>query len=159
SPERHAEVVAEVRRGVSMVTELPVEPSPLPGWVRIACDGEVMTEWLARAILMENVSARCEGSSLDVPAGPAYRLGKEIKNVVTACAKTGHYWIEHMWLPQQRDIRKLFARMRESAPLVQPGLPGRDYHGDEHKTLRQTIASAIHDATGLSESPHQYATW
>jgi sirohydrochlorin cobaltochelatase len=31
-----------------------------------------------------------------LPAGPQFRLEAEIKNVVTAVAKTYHYWKEHM---------------------------------------------------------------
>jgi len=30
-----------------------------------------------------------------LPAGPAFRLDKEIKNVITVVAKTHHYWTEH----------------------------------------------------------------
>jgi sirohydrochlorin cobaltochelatase len=32
---------------------------------------------------------------LFLPAGPTFRLDKEIKNVVTVIAKTHHYWKEH----------------------------------------------------------------
>jgi sirohydrochlorin cobaltochelatase len=31
-----------------------------------------------------------------LPAGPQFRLDGEIKNVVTAVAKTYHYWKEHI---------------------------------------------------------------
>jgi hypothetical protein len=30
-----------------------------------------------------------------LPAGPAFQLEKEIKNVITVLAKTFHYWTEH----------------------------------------------------------------
>ena len=81
-----------------------------------------MAGWLLRAIVMENVSARAEGPLLDLPAGPAYRLEKEIKNVVTVIAKTCHYWTGHMWLPQQRTIAALLAAMAAESPVVAPAL-------------------------------------
>lgn len=66
-----------------------------PGWVGLVCPQEEMAIWLLRAIVVENVSVRREGSTLFLPAGPAYRIEKEIKNVITAVAKTHHYWTEH----------------------------------------------------------------
>jgi sirohydrochlorin cobaltochelatase len=55
-----------------------------------------MAAWLMRAILVENISVRRESSKLYVPAGPDYRVEKEIKNVITAVAKTTHYWKAHL---------------------------------------------------------------
>jgi sirohydrochlorin cobaltochelatase len=55
-----------------------------------------MARWLLRAIAEENVSIRREGTVLFLPAGPTFRLDKEIKNVVTVIAKTHHYWREHL---------------------------------------------------------------
>jgi sirohydrochlorin cobaltochelatase len=54
-----------------------------------------MAIWLMRAIVVENVLARREGAVLYLPAGPGFTLSGEIKNVVTAVAKTYHYWLEH----------------------------------------------------------------
>jgi len=51
--------------------------------------------WLLQAILVENVAVRREGNVLFLPAGPAFRIDHEIKNVVTVVAKTTHYWREH----------------------------------------------------------------
>jgi sirohydrochlorin cobaltochelatase len=48
-----------------------------------------------RAIVVENVLARREGAILFLPASPRFTLCEEIKNVVTAVAKTYHYWREH----------------------------------------------------------------
>jgi sirohydrochlorin cobaltochelatase len=77
------------------VTGLPVETDGLPGWVGLVCRSEAMAIWLMRAIVIENVLARREGSTLYLPAGPDFTLGGEIKNVVTVVAKTYHYWLEH----------------------------------------------------------------
>src|SRR5262245_40412615 len=110
-PERYQQVAGEICRGVAMVTGLPVEPSPQPGWITVACDSDGMAGWLLRAITMENVSARTDEAMLDLPAGPDYRIDKEIKNVVTVIAKTCHYWSGHMWRFEQRAIGELFTAM------------------------------------------------
>jgi sirohydrochlorin cobaltochelatase len=93
-PERYGGVVRELARGIRMVTGLDVVDGP-PGWIGVACESEEMAIWLMRAILVENVMARREATTLYLPAGPHFSLGGEIKNVVTAVAKTHHYWIEH----------------------------------------------------------------
>ncbi|MBV9021594.1 MAG: hypothetical protein JOZ71_12875, partial [Ktedonobacteraceae bacterium] len=65
-------------------------------WVGLLCQDEEMALWLLRAIVVENICVRREGTVLFLPAGPSFRLEKEIKNVVTAVAKTYHYWTEHV---------------------------------------------------------------
>src|SRR6188472_1553862 len=57
-PERYGEVVEEICRGVTLVTDLPADASPVPGWCRIGCYSESMAGWLLRAITMENVAVR-----------------------------------------------------------------------------------------------------
>jgi len=89
-------VVQEIRRGIEMVTGLKTEPSETLGWVGILCDDEGMCTWLMRAILVENVMVRREGRVLYLPAGPEFRVKKEIKNVITCVAKTVHYWRAHL---------------------------------------------------------------
>ena len=125
APERYDEVVEEICRGVTMVTDLGAYPAPIPGWIHVDCFSEAMAGWLLRAIVMENVSARTEGLALALPAGPDYRLEKEIKNVVTVIAKTCHYWTGHMWLPQRRKIAALLAAMAAESPVVAPALCDR----------------------------------
>ena len=93
-PEQYAAVVRELARGIRMVTGLDAVGGP-PGWIGVACESEDMAIWLVRAILVENVMARREGSTLYLPAGPRFTLAGEIKNVVTAVAKTHHYWTQH----------------------------------------------------------------
>jgi hypothetical protein len=89
-------VVAEIERGWSLVTGLPTVRSEKLGWVGLKCEDEEMALWLLRAIVVENVCVRREGSVLFLPAGPAFSLDKEIKNVITVVAKTHHYWTEHL---------------------------------------------------------------
>jgi sirohydrochlorin cobaltochelatase len=95
-PERYAEVRAELARGLTMVTGLPVVMHSPPGWIGVACADEEMAVWLLRAIVVENVMVRREGAVLYLPAGARFTLEGEIKNVVTAVAKTYHYWTQHL---------------------------------------------------------------
>lgn len=94
-PDGYARAVAEIARGLALVTKLPVVTNAAPGWVGLICRNEEMAVWLLRAIVVENVSVRREGATIFLPAAPAYRVEKEIKNVITAVAKTYHYWTEH----------------------------------------------------------------
>ena len=95
--EAYERVVAEIERGFQLVTGLPTVRSESLGWVGLQCEDEEMALWLLRAIVVENVSVRRERSVLFLPAGPAFRLEKEIKNVITVVAKTYHYWTEHLY--------------------------------------------------------------
>jgi hypothetical protein len=94
-PDAYATVVAELARGLGLVTELPTVQCPDPGWLGLRCDDEAMARWLLRAIAAENISVRRDGVTLWLPAAPTFRLDHEIKNVVTVVAKTHHYWREH----------------------------------------------------------------
>lgn len=149
-PDRYREVVEEICRGIRMVTELVAEPSAVPGWIRIDCESYGMAEWLVRAIVMENVSARCEETAIELPAGPAYRLEKEIKNVITVIAKTCHYWLGHMWPAQHREIAGLFVNMSENSPLVQPAISSEV----SQEELRRRISEA-----GFQLSDRRYFAW
>jgi sirohydrochlorin cobaltochelatase len=95
-PDAYAQVVAEIERGISLVTGLTTSHSAIPGWVGVQCEDEMMAIWLQQAILAENVSVRRDESRLYLPAGPTFQLKEEIKNVITAIAKTHHYWQEHV---------------------------------------------------------------
>jgi sirohydrochlorin cobaltochelatase len=92
----YTRVVMELLRGIHQTTGLKGIMSRTPGWIGVQCENEEMAIWLLRAIVVENVSARREGAVLFLPAGPNFRLEYEIKNVITALAKTHHYWSEHL---------------------------------------------------------------
>lgn len=96
SKDSYGIVVAEIRRGIELASGLGTCESPYLGWVGVECDSEQMAAWLLRAILVENISVRRESNRLYLPAGPDYRIDKEIKNVITAVAKTTHYWRAHL---------------------------------------------------------------
>ncbi len=97
--------VNEIARGVWEVAALTTVPST-PGWLQIQCGSEGQARWLAEAIVEENVQARYEGQLLFVPVGDQFQLEKEIKNVITAVAKTTHYWQEHL-APEVKQVLAL----------------------------------------------------
>jgi hypothetical protein len=95
-PETYEWVLKELERGIAQVTKLPVRRCQVPGWIGLECVDEEMALWLLRAIVVENVTVRREENVLWFPAGPHFRLEREIKNVITVVAKTTHYWQEHI---------------------------------------------------------------
>jgi urease accessory protein len=94
-PAEYAAVVAELARGIELVSGLPVVTGGAPGWIGVTCADEAMAVWLLRAVVAENICVRRSGAVLYLPAGPDFRLDYEIRNVITALAKTAHYWREH----------------------------------------------------------------
>ena len=157
--DRYAAVVEEICRGIAMVTELDARAAPSPGWVRVRCFSEGMAGWLLRAIAMENVSVRCEGELIFLPAGPAYRVEKEIKNVITVIAKACHYWMGHMWRFERREISDLFAQMAGESALVEPAWPADSGEIDELRRQAERLAVSLQGATGFTRSSHGYAGW
>jgi urease accessory protein len=95
TPEDYQRVIAELARGLTMISGLEVLTDAAPGWIGLVCTDEAMALWLLRAIIVENVSVRREENVLFLPAAPSFRLEEEIKNVITVVAKTNHYWTEH----------------------------------------------------------------
>jgi hypothetical protein len=158
-PIRYGEVVDEICRGINLAAEVPARPSPIAGWVRVDCFSEAMAEWLLRAIVMENVAARRDGNLLYLPAGPGYRIEKEIKNVVTVIAKTSHYWLGHMPRDQRQAIAQLFAAMAGEAPLIEPARSDEDDLSERLRTVSARMTGAIGERTGLRPSSHGYTNW
>ena len=157
--ERYAQVVGEICRGITLVTDLRAEASPVPGWVRVECLDEGMAAWLVRAIVMENVSARCENESLDLPAAPGFRLEKEIKNVITVTAKTCHYWMGHVHRGQQRSITRLFAAIGQESPLIEPVLSDDNARSARSDAVAVRMSETLAREAGLRVSNHRYAGW
>jgi sirohydrochlorin cobaltochelatase len=89
-------VLKELERGIAQVTKQPVRRSPVPTWIGLACTNDEMALWVLRAIVVENITVRREDKVPWFPAGPDFRLKREMKNVVTVVAKTTHYWQEHI---------------------------------------------------------------
>ena len=148
-------VVDEICRGITMVTDLLAIDGP-PGWVRVHGYSREMADWLLRAIVMENVAARADGLTVDLPAAPHFRLEKEIKNVITVVAKTCHYWLGHMPGTQKAAIRALFTQLANESPLLEPEV----WAGQgSQAAMRDAIAKKIEDETGLRQSSPSYAGW
>lgn len=158
-PDRYRQVVGEICRGISMVTSLDAHPSPSPGWVRVACLDEAMAQWFLRAVVIENVSVRAEGTRLELPAGPRFRVEKEIKNVVTVSAKTAHYWLGHTSRYKQRAIARLFATMAAESPLLEPETANDSFSADANEVLALRMAEAIRRETGLLVSERRCLGW
>ena len=158
-PGAYDAVAAEVCRGIMMVTDLDAERSSNAGWVRVQCSTKGMAGWLLRAIAMENIAVRAEGATLELPAGPSYRLHKEVKNVITVIAKTAHYWVGHMSVMHRQAIANLIDGMTEESPLVAPTYGSHEVDVPVHEGLATRIADAISRATGLARSAHRHRHW
>ena len=158
-PAAYAAVVAEICRGIMMVTDLEAEPSPNAGWVRVQCPTRGMAAWLLRAIVMENIAVRAGGTTLELPAGPSYRLHKEIKNVITVIAKTAHYWVGHMSVMHRQTIADLIDAMTGESPLVAPAYAADKADGCAYEALATSPADAIQRETGLARSSHRSPDW
>jgi hypothetical protein len=158
-PKQYRQVMNELCRGVEMVTGLAAEPSAMPGWIDVDCTSTAMAGWLVRAINMENVSAHADGMVLHLPAGPRFRLEKEIKNVVTSAAKTCHYWLEHMSVAQHRLIADLFEIMDEETALIEVPFSTAGMTGVEFEKFREGVSDEIQSLTGLSVTSGEYRGW
>jgi sirohydrochlorin cobaltochelatase len=102
--ERQQQVLAELARGVWLVSGWPAEPAPIPGWLGVRCPDSDAARWMARAIQAENVAAWQEAVILYLPAGPEFRLDFEILNVITAVAKARHYWTEYAFAQSRHNL-------------------------------------------------------
>ena len=156
---RYDDVVAEICRGVAMVTELSATPSRSPGWVRVECLTRGMAAWLLRAISMENVAVRADHAFLELPASPGYAELKEIKNVITVIAKTTHYWLGHMPVVQRQAIANLIEGMNDESPLVEPVYDAEEAVDTALERLSLRVGGAIEQETGLRLSAHRYGDW
>lgn len=152
-------VVAEISRGLWLVTELPVLPHAQPGWIGVRCDSVRMASWLARAIVVENVWARARQNFLYLPAGPNYRLAREIKNVITALAKTFHYWTFHM-PANSRSTGGADDTVGDANDLLEPALPWEAHSEPEaYASVARGLAKGIRDGTGLPTLDNAYHAW
>jgi hypothetical protein len=122
APEKYLGVVQELCRGLSLVTGLPAKAADQPGLVELQCSSFGMAAWLMRAAVMENVLALQAGTALLLPAGPDFRLNKEIKNVITTIAKTCHYWLDHTSASRQAWLEEEFANASPERILLRPAL-------------------------------------
>lgn len=93
--EAYQTATAEIIKGIAAVSGLRASPATT-GWIAIECYSPAHASWLCEAILEEHVQARNDHALLFVPTGQHFTIKGEIKNVITAVAKTTHYWVDHL---------------------------------------------------------------
>ncbi|GAC1340826.1 MAG: hypothetical protein NVSMB14_06400 [Isosphaeraceae bacterium] len=159
-PEKYQKVVEEIGRGFWLTTRLPVLPRAVPGWVLVRCRSSAMASWLVRAIIAENVFARHDREMLSLPAGPHFRLGEEIKNVITALAKTCHYWTDHMSDDRQEiDAARLNGTTGESALLEPATAEEALAEAELYKVVAEKIGCGIQELTGCETVASRVLGW
>lgn len=149
-PGRYREVVAEIGRAIGMTTALAVDDEDTPGWVGVRCGALQEAAWLQFAVTAENVSARRKGSVLQLPAGPAFRLEKEIKNVVVALAKSSHYFDGHLSYTQQALAGDI---------LWMPAAPSEASADPSAYEAALALVTEGLSESGLPISPRRYVGW
>lgn len=142
-------VYEEIIRGIRMTSGLTATVGPELGWVTVECQSQEMAAWLLRAVMAENVFTRRRGAAIQMPAGPTFRIVKEVKNVVVALAKTSHYWKDHISSEQKAQVANTFASMGTQALLEPPSRPEVLAHIADYQTLMERVRPAIHAVTGL----------
>jgi sirohydrochlorin cobaltochelatase len=155
-PDEYRRVAEEISRGIGLITGLTAHPASDLGWVKVVCHGFGMAAWLVRAIVMENVVARHGSEELYLPAGPDFRLEKEIKNVITVVAKTCHYWTGHIPPDQKRSIEGIL----RTSDLLEP-CSSADVRalGSNYQILLNEICECISRKTGLRSMTNRYVGW
>jgi len=145
-------VVAEIKRAIRLSAQLHTTEDAPPGWIGIRCEDQDMAAWLVRAIVAENVAAHHAGDILYVPAGPEFRLEKEIKNVVVCVAKSCHYLLDHVE-PEQRPRGLLVELLQSPSPddLVA--------HAAEYAAAAERLARELHVQTGLTVNSSSSPGW
>lgn len=149
-PDRQRLVVAEIDRAIGQTSGFRVLGGDSPAWVGLPCQSTAEAAWLHLAITAENVSVRRRGTVLQLPAGPAFRPEKEIKNLVVAIAKTSHYWEGHLTDAQQSLGGE--AACEAATPTEAAADPA----------AYQAAAAVIEDAlraSGLPTSSRTYVGW
>lgn len=132
-------VVAELERALRLTVDLPQVAERRSGWIGLRCDDGAMAAWLTRAVVAENVFARREAELLFVPVGPAFRIEKEVKNVVVSLAKSCHYLLDHV----DDDARPT----GDGPPLIAPPLPEEIEQAREAYQAAATKLRAAIEAT------------
>ena len=151
-PAEQRAVVAEIERAIRLTTELKTVHSPTPGWVGVRCYDEDMAAWLVRAIVAENVIARRDRNVLFVPAGPYFRVEKEIKNVVVSLAKTCHYLLDHT-APAQRPTG-IARSLVEAATADEIAAAA-----DKYRAVVAEMEQDIREQCGLGVIPGEVQGW
>jgi len=149
-PERYQAVVAEIERAIGLTVGLPILEGYAPGWFGLPCRTLEEAAWLQFAVTAENVSARRQRTVLQLPVGPAFRVEKEIKNVVVALIKAFHYWDGHLTASQQMLAG---GDVWEAATPTEAAASPVEYEA-AMKEMEQSLRAA-----GLPIWPRRYTGW
>ena len=147
---RYRDVVVEIGRAIGMTTCLRVVQGYALGWVGIQCESKEEAAWLQFAVNAENVSARRRGTALHLPAGPDFRVEKEIKNVIVALIKANHYWDGHLTAAQQSLAGT--RTWEPASPAEAAAAPS------EYEAAACGVEDGLH-AAGIPTSPRRYVGW
>jgi len=146
-PDAWVEVATEIQRGIFLTTGLRAQIGPSEGWVSITFKTEMMAAWLHRSRTSH---------TLHLPAGPNFRLAKEIKNVIVAIAKTFHYLDGHMSPNEQLKA----ARVMSDSELVEPLLAEDGLlTAEEYPTTAQHCQKISSEALNLPGVPSEDYGW
>jgi sirohydrochlorin cobaltochelatase len=69
-------------------------------------------------------------------------------------AKTCHYWVDHMWFAQQREIAKLFGALAQTLPLLQVPFPDVDVPPDAAEI--ELFRNSVRELCGLEVSGYSH---
>lgn len=111
-------VVDETIRGIQLVSGLQAEAAQ-PGWIAVECNDALKARWLSEQVRAENVESYHDSTRFFVPADEYFTLQGEIKNVITAVAKTTHYWQVHM-APSLRQAYRWEMRLQLFGSHLRP---------------------------------------
>lgn len=142
-------IAEELVRAIPLASAFVSAALEEPGWVGVTCGTLAESAWLRAAIVAENVSARRRGTVLLLPAGPDFRVEKEVKNVVVALAKTSHYFDGHLSEAQQSVFQ-------ESA-FPEPASPAKAA-SPEYAAAADLVEARI-AAAGMQRGGAAYAGW
>lgn len=151
-PERHRAVVDELDRAVRLAADRHLVGGYAPGWVGVPCATAEEASWLQAAVTAENVSARRRGTVLQLPAGPAFRVEQEVKNVVVALAKVCHYWEGHLSDAQQSIFR--------GRTLCEPASPAEvSASAASYRVTVTALEERMNEVVGQGVDAMRYAGW
>lgn len=154
SPTGYQTVVKEIQRAGNLVTGLTLAPVE-PGWVAVQCP-PTMAAWLQRAMVAENILARHKDTTLLIPAGPHFRIEKEVKNVITALAKTFHDWADHL-SNEQKDSFAATIRELPADHLLEPALSFES--SADLAPVARALAAPLQRDFGIVANRDAYRTW
>lgn len=149
----------EIVRGVRMTSGLSATTGPELGWITVVCHSREMAEWLLRAVMAENVFVRRREETIQLPAGPTFRLAKEVKNVVVALAKTCHYWQDHLSAEQRSAAGSLFANPQMPALLEPPSRHEVLAHAESYRGMADQLGRELAHALGLQAVSSRSQGW